>query len=652
MKPLIIPRLQQSRQNIGNAELNFLLDSNPQAAILIDARTQMIIASNTKAVELTAYTQKEMVNLSWVEVFSCLELNELMAMRNASIETTLTAHETHQIPVVVFPFIFDNNQWILLTIESLVKRQQDRAERIRSESQQNLFKQLIFAMKDQDPNNALDEILEIGGSLTGADALVIYIGDEQQLRLKKITSWGTGDIFPYEIPSADLVHLLEVKLWLSNKRIIPTTIHNIIKETNQTYMASAPIGETGAWIGFVAATGNKGIVPKRIKASLQILAAVIDNVIQTNLLNTYLRQSNRDFLNNHAAAEAIKEASQDGIVILSPDLRVSEINPVAEMLLGYTLQEVQSQLVENVLIGTNRLIPAIKDSLQGIPSHNLGDIYLHRRDGTTFPAHVKVFPIQHESQVVGVLLLIRDESKNKEIKALTQQLEQRAFLGDIMAVFSHEVKNPINNLSTGLQLLQLNLPKTNKYQEKIGRLLQDCARLTHLMESVLTSSRMQPDQFSATSIQDVIQPLLIRWRPRMKRVGVDHTMHIELETPQVLGNHRALERVFTNLISNAIKAMEDAGGTLAIKAKPIYAPSGRQMVQIDISDTGPGIPDDVKDKIFDPFFTTDKTSGTGLGLSITKQIITAHKGRINLTTYPGVTVFHVILPAHVDENGG
>jgi len=482
--------------------------------------------------------------------------------------------------------------------------------------------------------------------------LAIYIGDEQQLRLKKIASWGTEGIFPPVTPSADLVYLLEPMLWLSNKRVISTVIHKTAKEANQTYMASAPIGEMGAWIGFITASGGQGVVPKRITASLQILAAVIDSVIQTNVLNSYLRRSNRDILNSHAAAEAIKEASQDGIVILAPDLRISEINPIAEMLLGYTLQEVQGQLVENVLIGTNRLIPAIKDSLHGLPSHNLGDIYLHRRDGTTFPAHVKAFPIQHESQIVGVLLMIRDESKNKEIKALTQQLEQRAFLGDIMAVFSHEVKNPINNLSMGLQLLESNLPINNNNQDLIGRLQQDCARLTHLMESVLTSSRMTPTQFSPTEMIDVLQPLLIRWRPRMKRVRVEHTMRIEPDTPQVLGDRRALERVFTNLISNAIKAMEDTGGTLAIKVKPINAPSGRQMVQIDISDTGPGIPEDVKEKIFEPFFTTDKKSGTGLGLSISKQIVTAHKGSINLTTFPGGTMFHVILPAYIDENGG
>jgi signal transduction histidine kinase len=71
--------------------------------------------------------------------------------------------------------------------------------------------------------------------------------------------------------------------------------------------------------------------------------------------------------------------------------------------------------------------------------------------------------------------------------------------------------------------------------------------------------------------------------------------------------------------------------------------NGKPIIQIDISDTGPGISEEYHQKIFDPFFTTKK-DGTGLGLAITKQIITAHKGNISLTSFPGGTVFHITLP--------
>jgi signal transduction histidine kinase len=81
-----------------------------------------------------------------------------------------------------------------------------------------------------------------------------------------------------------------------------------------------------------------------------------------------------------------------------------------------------------------------------------------------------------------------------------------------------------------------------------------------------------------------------------------------------------------------------------VRIAPRRIPGRKLLTQIDISDTGPGIPDDIRERIFDPFFTTDP-NGTGLGLSITKQIITAHKGSIHPTSFPGGTVFHVQIPA-------
>jgi signal transduction histidine kinase len=101
--------------------------------------------------------------------------------------------------------------------------------------------------------------------------------------------------------------------------------------------------------------------------------------------------------------------------------------------------------------------------------------------------------------------------------------------------------------------------------------------------------------------------------------------------------------VWNNLISNAIQAMDDTGGTLTLKVSPATAPDGGRRVEVSVTDTGPGIPEDVRERIFEPFFTTKRT-GTGLGLAITKQIITSHKGSIVVSSIPGGTVFQVQLP--------
>jgi signal transduction histidine kinase len=97
------------------------------------------------------------------------------------------------------------------------------------------------------------------------------------------------------------------------------------------------------------------------------------------------------------------------------------------------------------------------------------------------------------------------------------------------------------------------------------------------------------------------------------------------------------------VIQNAINAMRDQGGVLGILIEPTTTSSANNMLDINISDTGPGIPEEIKDRIFEPFFTTSK-NGTGLGLAITKRIVAAHNGQIHVDSFPGGTVFKITLP--------
>ena len=135
----------------------------------------------------------------------------------------------------------------------------------------------------------------------------------------------------------------------------------------------------------------------------------------------------------------------------------------------------------------------------------------------------------------------------------------------------------------------------------------------------------------------------------MKRTSVTHVLKVEPDLPHVLGDDRALGQVFNNLISNAVRAMEETdGGVLSVRLQSIQKTTGATGIQIDVLDTGPGIPLEVQDHIFEPFFTT-KSDGTGLGLSITKQIITMHEGTITLVPLPEGTSFQIILPGANEE---
>ncbi|MCK4746936.1 MAG: hypothetical protein KAT15_07875, partial [Bacteroidales bacterium] len=305
----------------------------------------------------------------------------------------------------------------------------------------------------------------------------------------------------------------------------------------------------------------------------------------------------------------------------------------------------------DVIIGTDRLTPALQDAIDNVPTHDLGQLEIHHRDGSVFPALIKTFPVSNpeSDHIQGILIFVQDISKEEKVRIQTQQLERRALVGQMNAIFAHEIRNPINNITSGIQLLDKILPGDFNQRDVLKGIIDDCDRLTHIVDTVLTFSKSQSYHREPIDLPGLIEQILNRWVPRMKRTSVTHVLKVEDNLPLVLGDERALGQVFNNLISNAVRAMEETdGGVLSIRIKPIQKAAGTPGVQVDVLDTGPGIPQEVRGRVFEPFFTT-KPDGTGLGLSITKQIITMHEGTITLNPLPEGTSFQIILPGDNQE---
>jgi signal transduction histidine kinase len=274
---------------------------------------------------------------------------------------------------------------------------------------------------------------------------------------------------------------------------------------------------------------------------------------------------------------------------------------------------------------------------------SIGSIKLFRRNGESFQANLRIIPIVNEASLNDIIILFHDLSKQEEYRLKNQQLEQRALLGEVTASFAHEVKNPINNIFTGLQLLAINLPQDDPNQKNIARIEEDCERLTSLVKSSLTFVRPMEYKLESIPLDQLISNLLERWRSRLVKLNIKYQVQADKSVPNIDGDYRALEQVFTNLINNAIEAMETSGGMLSIKIRNATEGEEQAHIEVSISDTGPGIPAELREKIFEPFFTT-KQHGTGLGLAIVKRIVTAHKGSIYVNSILGGTNFVVQFP--------
>jgi len=203
-----------------------------------------------------------------------------------------------------------------------------------------------------------------------------------------------------------------------------------------------------------------------------------------------------------------------------------------------------------------------------------------------------------------------------------ERLQEQTGEGD----FGTVIKWVVNNLSTERMVEEIHTSA-----ERISTLIKSIKEYSHMDRS---QDRQDVD------INAGLKSTVTMLRHKAKNAQIEIEEKYCESIPHLSGMPGELNQVWTNIIDNALDAM-DGGGTLGIKTD-WKEPS----VYIHISDTGTGIPEDIQNQIFDPFFTTKSVGkGTGLGLDIVNKIIARHKGRIDLNSKPGKTEFTIVLPA-------
>jgi len=644
---------------LGIVELDTLLEMIPEAAIVIDTGDNRLITANSLAVALTAFSKKDLLGTKVDTLLFPLDgqprLSDALKSINppTSIQCILGKRNGTQTEVnLKIKYTGPSNGWAVLQFETL----QSPEQKIWITQTQTQFWQalqdLVNSSQFNDPFTAIQAALQAGQILSGAQILAIYQVNGDHLFLERRAILGDTNLTPEQILPGDFMALQAPTLWSIRTRAV-TTLHRLARTNGLAYMASLPLGQPNATIGLVVAGGSSS-APPNLMEILRLLALKLTNIIQQNILLNHLTKELESNSHIIQIADILKDQIKDSLVILDPNLQVRDMNRAAEQALGYLLNEVESHAAENIIIINNQEIKPALDAVQnGEPFFHLDNAKLYRRNGQTFPANLQIIPINSETEPGGIIIIFQDISEREQFRILNEQLEQRALLGEVTASFAHEVRNPINNISTGLQLLEiklmeLNLPPGDANLENVKRLQQDCNRLTDLIKSGLSFIKPMEYKMEALDLGKLVKNLLDRWQHRLQQNNILYQFQVESDLPQVEGDPRAMEHVFTNLINNAVQAMHNEGnegsGTLAIKIQSIHEPGERPQVEVSVSDTGPGISDEIRDRIFEPFFTT-KQGGTGIGLAIVKRIVTAHKGSINVTSIPGVTVFRVHFPA-------
>lgn len=640
----ILSKTTNTGSQPGFSELCASLDLIHEPLLLLDLEQELILHANSAYLQRSSYSLMELANQPYEDFLQGLQLPE--TARIAECEITFQRREqTAWTAAGRVKLLDDSRKWVLVEIPThTISIEEARA---REKEQASSLQQLLDCLETEGMEGFSRDGLPLLRDLLKTDFLALYLAKLDQPVLVRFASFDPDGILPETLPSTDLIRTEGVSIWKPGVRVM-TEIQRDARKANAAFLATIPLGCGPARIGILAAGSRQTEPDENLLPLLDLIGTMLGATFQQAALADNNLRERTELEGSLLAQKKINEHMWEGLLVLDSNFHIQEINAAAEWMLGYAQWEVKGQPVDNVLIGTDRLIPALDDARNMVPTLKLSAISLHRRNGQAFPAQMQIIPVAEKDELRTILVFLQDTSESEQIKERAQHLEQRAAIGEWTAVIAHDIRSPINSISTGVQLLAMRLKESDPNFGVVNRIQDDCTKLSQMMESLLAVARPAEPRIENLDIGVFLQRMVDRWRPRFARVKVEPFIHIEENVPNVKGDPRALDRVFTNLISNAVEVMESTGGNLSIRVAAHNRISDHPEVEISVSDSGPGIPDEIKDKIFDPYITTSR-KGTGLGLAITKNIVTAHHGNIQVESYPGGSVFKVYLPASNGE---
>ncbi|HVQ36512.1 MAG TPA: ATP-binding protein [Pyrinomonadaceae bacterium] len=272
-------------------------------------------------------------------------------------------------------------------------------------------------------------------------------------------------------------------------------------------------------------------------------------------------------------------------------------------------------------------------------------------DGRLRYARVDNSPLVVEGRTTGVLGIARDITEQKEERERAARADKLRALGQLASGVAHDFNNSLAAILGRAQLLrrQISDEALVRNLDIIQTAAEDAAATVRRIQTFARKSPAKEFEIVdvGSLLNDAIEITRTRWQNEARLRGLDYDVTLEAESKHhTFGSASELREVFVNLIVNAVDAMP-TGGKLSLSMK-----REANRLRLQFTDTGTGMPEDIRQKIFDPFFSTKGAQGTGLGLSVSYSIVERHEGSISVTSEPGNgTVFTIDLPAAEVKSG-
>lgn len=348
-------------------------------------------------------------------------------------------------------------------------------------------------------------------------------------------------------------------------------------------------------------------------------------------------------LSNNLESRVLENLSS-AIFLFDRNLILRYINTAGEMLLALSARKILGVHVKEVILCSSTEIESILNrSFESGQPFTEREHHLTLIDGRELTVDCTVVPIREEGQIIEFLMEVQQVDRQLRISREELLLSRNQASRALVRGLAHEIKNPLGGLRGAAQLLERELFDL-ELKEYTQIIIQEADRLQKLVDTMLGPN--QVPKMQEVYIHQVLERVC-----SLVSVEVGGGLTIKKDydpsIPPMYGDFDQLIQAFLNIFRNGARAAGDAGQlgirTRVLRQFTIGSQRHRLVISVELSDNGPGIPEELQERIFFPM-VSGNSEGMGLGLSISQALINRHQGLIEFTSKPGNTVFRVLLP--------
>lgn len=398
----------------------------------------------------------------------------------------------------------------------------------------------------------------------------------------------------------------------------------------------------------------------------------ISNKAVTIYGGTFLLSIRRDITDIKKTQKALRDSQErfrelaellpETIFEMDPNGNLTFVNHKAFDHFGYTQQDFNRGLNFFDMIAPDdrqRAMESVEKILSG-ESIGLSEYPALKKDGSTFPAMIHSNPIYRKGKPAGLRGFIINITARKRLEAQLRQTHKMEAIGTLTGGIAHNFNNILGIIMGNMELALEDVPGWNPAHLNLEEIKTASLRAKDIVRQLLGFARTTASVRKPIKLIAVIKDALKFLRTTIP-TSIDILQNMDHTADTVLADPTQIHQVMINLGTNAAQAMQETGGILKIEIQNVVLDKKSaalypdlkmgNYLQMTVSDTGPGIVPEIRNRIFDPYFTTKEVGkGTGMGLAVVYGIVKSHGGAISVDSKVGKgTTFNILFPVAVKE---